>query len=185
MGGYQHLYPDSLSIFRINSKRQKDVELFQSAVVNTLLLNSKYSSLLIERQPPHYLSWDAHLWACVSRAICSPLSLLGAVPSDSAVRSESWTSASLFFRACSLGTNTGWNTRERHAGPLTEEGTKDSDFNHLINSVKYLNCLHEESLWKNKVLKWFFKRLCGSRKNHYLLKNHWFDRFFVEPWMVP
>jgi len=56
--------------------------------------------------------------------------------------------------------------------------------------------------------KWFFKRICGSTKDHHLLKNHlviwgtfigslknylrkwlsqepWFERFFVEPEMMP
>lgn len=51
-----------------------------------------------------YLSCDTYLWACVSRAICSPLSLLWEVLSDRAVFRESWTKASLFFRACSLKT---------------------------------------------------------------------------------
>jgi len=58
------------------------------------------------------------------------------------------------------------------------------------------------------VLKWFFKRLCGSTKNHHRLKNHslisgtnigslknslrkwffeepWFERFFMESEKVP
>lgn len=41
-----------------------------------------------------------YLWACVSRTICSSLSLL--LLSVRAVLNESWTKASLFFRACSL-----------------------------------------------------------------------------------
>lgn len=54
-----------------------------------------------------------HLWACVSRAICSPLSLLLELLSDRAVFSESWTRASLFFSTCSLKPE-GWDQRTRN-----------------------------------------------------------------------
>lgn len=82
--------------------------------------NGWFSALVVDAvrcwtntQCVKHLSCDTYLWACVSRAICSPLSLLWEVLSDTAVFSESCTKASLFFRACSLKTKAGPEQTQR------------------------------------------------------------------------